>query len=73
MTSPVPTLGHRRCLDEAFRILQEKSAAAVAVVDTTGRLVGRVTPETVGEMLMLHEAMPKGVNFGPWNRPAPNP
>jgi Zn-dependent protease/CBS domain-containing protein len=73
MTSPVPTLGHRRCLDEAFRILQEKSAAAVAVVDTTGRLVGLVTPETVGEMLMLHEAMPKGVNFGPWNRPAPNP
>jgi len=68
MTSPVPTLGHRRCLDEAFRILQEKSAPAIAVVDGAGRLVGLVTPETVGEMLMLHEAMPKGVSFGPWSR-----
>jgi stage IV sporulation protein FB len=70
MTSPVPTLGHRRCLDEAFRILQEKSAPAIAVVDAAGRLVGLVTSETIGEMLMLHEAMPKGANFGPWNRPA---
>ena len=70
MTSPVPTLGHRRRLDEAFRILQEKSGPAVAVVDGAGHLVGLVTPETVGEMLMLHEAMPKGVSFGPWSRPA---
>jgi stage IV sporulation protein FB len=74
MTSPVPTLGHRRCLDEAFRILQEKSTPAVAVVDATDRLVGLVTSETIGEMLMVHEAMPKGVTLGPWNRPAsPNP
>jgi stage IV sporulation protein FB len=70
MTSPVPMLGHRRSLDEAFRILQEKSARAIAVVDAAGRLVGLVTPETVGEMLMLHEAMPKGASFGPWGRPA---
>jgi len=70
MTSPVPTLGHRRCLDEAFRILQEKSAPAVAVVDMSGRLVGLVTSETIGEMMMLHQALPKGVRFGPWSRPA---
>jgi stage IV sporulation protein FB len=70
MTSPVPTLGHRRRLDEAFRMLQEKSAPAVAIVDATGRLVGLVTSETVGEMMMLHEAMPKGIQWGPWGRPA---
>ena len=70
MTSPVPTLGHRRCLDDAFRILQEKSAPAVAVVDMSGRLVGLVTSETIGEMMMLHQALPKGVRFGPWSRPA---
>jgi Zn-dependent protease/CBS domain-containing protein len=70
MSSPVPTLGQRQRLDEAFRILQEKSAPAVAVVDAAGRLVGLVTSETVGEMLMLHEAMPKGVSLGPWSRPA---
>jgi Zn-dependent protease/CBS domain-containing protein len=70
MTTAVPTLGHRSRLDEAFRILQEKSAPAVAVIDAGGRLVGLVTSETVGEMMMLHEALPKGVSFGPWSRPA---
>jgi stage IV sporulation protein FB len=68
MSTDVPTLGHRRCLDEAFRILQEKAAPAVAVVDGAGRLVGLVTLETVGEMMMLHEALPKGVAWGPWSR-----
>src|SRR5262249_14661715 len=69
MTTPVPTIGHRRCLDEAFRMLQEKSAPPVPVIDASGRLVGLVTSETVGEMLMLHEALPKGVRLGPWTRP----
>jgi Zn-dependent protease/CBS domain-containing protein len=68
MSSTVPAVGHRRCLDEAFRILQEKAAPAVAVTDSTGRLVGLVTSETIGEMFMLHEAMPKGVKWGPWSR-----
>jgi len=69
MSATVPTIGHRRCLEEAFRMLQEKSAPAVAVVDGSGRLVGLVTSETVGEMLMLHEALPKGARLGPWTRP----
>src|SRR2546421_88484 len=69
MTTTVPTIGHRRCLEEAFRMLQEKSAPAVAVVDAAGRLVGLVTSETVGEMLMLHQALPKGARLGPWTRP----
>ena len=68
MTTDVPTIGHRHCLEEAFRMLQEKSAPAVAVVDAGGRLVGLVTSETIGEMLMLHEALPKGARFGPWTR-----
>jgi Zn-dependent protease/CBS domain-containing protein len=68
MISPVPVLGNRRCLDEAFRILQERSAPAIAVADAAGRLIGLVTPETIGEMLMLHQAMPKGASFGPWGR-----
>jgi len=70
MTTKVPTVGHRRCLDDAFLLLQEKSAPAVAVVDADGRLVGLITPETVGEMLMLREALPKGVIWGPWSRPS---
>jgi Zn-dependent protease/CBS domain-containing protein len=69
MSTPVPTIGQRRCLEEAFRMLQEKSAPAVAVVDSTGRLTGLVTSETVGEMMMLHQALPKGARLGPWSRP----
>jgi Zn-dependent protease/CBS domain-containing protein len=70
MSSPVLTIGHRRCLEEAVRLLQEKSAPAVAVVDAGDRLVGLVTSETIGEMLMLQEALPKGARLGPWTRPA---
>jgi Zn-dependent protease/CBS domain-containing protein len=70
MTTTVPSIGHRQHLEDAFRILQEKSAPAVAVVDAAGRLVGLVTPETVGEMLMLHQALPKGVRLRPWSQPA---
>ena len=48
-------------------MLQEKSAPAVAVVDSVGRLTGLVTSETVGEMMMLHQALPKGARLGPWS------
>jgi Zn-dependent protease/CBS domain-containing protein len=70
MTSPIPTVSYRACLDEAFRILQEKAAPAVGVVDASGRLTGLVTSETIGEMLMVREALPKGTRLGPWSRPA---
>ena len=69
MATDIPTIGHRRCLEEAFRLLQERSAPAVGVVDTLGRLVGLITSETVGEMLMVREALPKGARFGPWDTP----
>jgi stage IV sporulation protein FB len=69
MSTNMPAISHRSCLEDAFRILQEKSSPAVGVVDASGRLVGLVTAETVGEMLMVNEAMP-GWRFGPWSRPA---
>ena len=34
----------------------------------SGRLVGLVTSETIGEMMMVREALPKGATFGPWGR-----
>jgi Zn-dependent protease/CBS domain-containing protein len=70
MTTKVPTVNQRRRLEDALRLLQEKAAPAVAVVDAEGRLVGLVTSETVGEMMMLHESMPKGTTWGPWSRPS---
>jgi Zn-dependent protease/CBS domain-containing protein len=70
MTTDVPTVSHRACLEEAVRLLQDKRAPAVGVVDADGRLVGLITPETIGEMLMVREALPQGVRIGPWSRPA---
>jgi Zn-dependent protease/CBS domain-containing protein len=70
MTTGIPTIGHRQCLDEAFRILQETSAAAIGVVDAQGRLVGLVTPGTVGEMMMVRDSLPGRGGYGPWGRPA---
>ncbi|MBO0756742.1 MAG: site-2 protease family protein, partial [Bradyrhizobiaceae bacterium] len=35
MATGIPTISHRRTLDEAFRLLQEKSAPAVGVIDAT--------------------------------------
>lgn len=68
MSTDVLTVGHRQCLDEAFKLLQEKSASAVGVVDASGRLSGLITSETIGEMLMVQEALPSGMQFGPWRR-----
>jgi stage IV sporulation protein FB len=65
MTTDVPTVGNRSCLEDAFRTLQEKSAPAVGIVDAAGRLVGLITSETVGEMLMVQHALPKGAHIGP--------
>ena len=70
MMKDVPTVDSRTCLEDAFRILQEKSAPAVGVVDRAGRLIGLITSETVGEMLMVKSAMPRGARIGPWNGPS---
>ena len=68
MGTGIPTLGHRHCLDEAFRLLQQKSLPAVGIVNAADRLIGLVTSATIGEMLMVHRAMPGGLRFGPWSR-----
>lgn len=70
MATDVPTVGSRSRLEDAFRILQEKSAPAVGVVDVAGRLVGLITSETVSEMLMVQKALPQGARVGPWRRPS---
>jgi Zn-dependent protease/CBS domain-containing protein len=70
MITEVPTITGRGRLDEAFRLLQEKGAPAVGVTDAAGRLVGLVTAETIGEMLMVREALPQDTRFGPWRRMA---
>jgi len=70
MATDIPTIERSHKLDEAFRLLQEKSAPAVGVVDYAGRLIGLVTAATIGEMLMVQRSLPEGARLGPWSRPA---
>ncbi|MDO8876436.1 MAG: site-2 protease family protein [Pseudolabrys sp.] len=70
MAAELPTIGHRRSLEDAFKLLQEKQAPAVGITDASGALVGLVTSETIAEMVMLQNALPPGGRIGPWSRPA---
>jgi Zn-dependent protease/CBS domain-containing protein len=66
MTVRLPTVNKKLRLDEAFRLLQEKSVPAVGVIDASGRLIGLVTSETIGQTLMLHPTLPADVRPEPW-------
>ena len=68
MVKDIPTVERSHRLEEAFRLLQEKSVPAVGVVDYGGRLIGLVTVATVGEMLMVQRSLPEGARLGPWSR-----
>jgi stage IV sporulation protein FB len=70
MIAAMPTIGHRTTLEQAFKLLQQKEAPAVGITDAGGKLVGLVTGETIAEMMMLQDAMPRGSQAGPWGRPA---
>jgi Zn-dependent protease/CBS domain-containing protein len=70
MTAELPTVSHRVTLEQAFKLLQQKSASAVGITDAAGKLAGLVTSETIAEMMMLQEALPGGIRPGPWSRPA---
>ncbi len=69
MVAAMPTVGHRTTLEQAFKLLQMKQAPAVGIIDSSGKLVGLVTGETIAEMMMLQNSLPKGVHIGPWTQP----
>jgi stage IV sporulation protein FB len=69
MNPELPTVTYRATLEQTFKLLQTKQTPAVAVVDVAGKLVGLVTNETIAEMMMLQNALPKGTQIGPWSRP----
>jgi CBS domain-containing protein len=51
--SPVLTVGCRAPLEQALRLMQQNSAATVAVTDAAGKLVGLVTSDMIAEMMTL--------------------
>ncbi len=66
--TPVTEIMHRHLppvrpddrLDEAFAKMQQSGYPALPVIDALGRLVGLLTPENVGEMMMIKSLRPKG-------------
>jgi Zn-dependent protease/CBS domain-containing protein len=65
MQSDVPTVPSRAKLDTALRSLMQKGSPVVGVNDADGRLIGLLTVENLGEMMMVHSARPEAP-AGPW-------
>jgi Zn-dependent protease/CBS domain-containing protein len=53
MVAPLPTVGCRATLVQAFMLMQHNPSASVGVTDTAGKLVGLVTNETLADMMRL--------------------
>ncbi|MGY2050481.1 site-2 protease family protein [Methylobacterium sp. JK268] len=60
MRGDIPTVRDRQPLEDALRLMQQGGLPAVGVTDSFGRLVGLITPENVGEMMMVLAARPEG-------------
>ncbi len=61
MHREVPVVHRGASFDEAFRRMQECQCPGLGVVDGRGELVGLLTPEAVGEMMMVRSVLPRDV------------
>jgi Zn-dependent protease/CBS domain-containing protein len=67
MQADIPTVPARAKLDTALRSLMQKGRPVVGVTDTDGRLIGLLTVENLGEMMLVQSARPD-TPAGPWGR-----
>jgi len=74
MDTEVPTVPARASLEVAVKALTEQGKSVLGVADTAGRLIGLLTVENLGEMMMLRAARPrpgtsgtKSSGSGPWD------
>jgi Zn-dependent protease/CBS domain-containing protein len=68
MQADVPTVAARAKLDTALRMLMHRGRPVVGVTDAQDKLVGLLTVENLGEMMMVQSARPS-VAAGPWGNP----
>jgi Zn-dependent protease/predicted transcriptional regulator len=71
MRTDIPSIHRRRSLSEGLKMMQQKNVPAIAVVDHADHLVGLMTYETIGEMMMVRTAVPEGFRFGRLRRGNP--
>ncbi len=67
MQRDIPSVLAHTPFDEAFRLMQQCACPALPVVTRDGRLVGLITPENVGELMMVYSALGHGVDPS-WHR-----
>jgi CBS domain-containing protein len=58
MRRDLPVVSAHDPFDEAFRRMQECGCPALPVVDRFGRFAGLITPENVGEMMLVRSLRP---------------
>jgi Zn-dependent protease/CBS domain-containing protein len=63
----VPTVSSRAKLDTALRSLMQNGRPVVGVTDGQDRLIGLLTVENLGEMMMIQSARPDAP-AGPWGK-----
>jgi stage IV sporulation protein FB len=56
MAAEIPSVSQFSRLEPALKLLQGRSVPAVGVVDWDGKLVGYITSENVGELMLLESA-----------------
>lgn len=64
MRVDIPKIHYRKRLEESLQLMQQTNVPAVAVVDGMDRLIGLMTHETIGEMMMVRAAAPGKFRFG---------
>ncbi len=62
MRRDVPVVRQNESLEKAFQLMQECGCPALPVVDSWGRLAGIISPENVGELMMVRSVLPKGAS-----------
>ena len=60
MQRDLPVVRADEPFDKAFHLMQQSAFPALPVVDSFGRLRGLITPENVGELMMVSTLLPKG-------------
>lgn len=60
MQRDLPLVQADEPFDKAFQLMQQSAFPALPVVDRFGRLRGLITPENIGELMMVSSLLPKG-------------
>jgi stage IV sporulation protein FB len=66
----IPCVPQSMLFESAFRLLQESNSPALAVLDEQNRFVGLFTPENIGELLLVEDALASGSNPSHFPHPA---